>query len=88
MTEHAKPGEAQGDSLPQGTFMPHLSHAARDVLPDSAFGLPESRAYPMPNAVHTRNARARAASEFNRGILSAVDRARIDAKAERLLSQT
>jgi hypothetical protein len=68
--------------------MSHLTQLARDSLPDSAFGLPETRAYPMPDAVHARNAKARAAEEFNRGILSAADRARIDAKADAMLSRT
>ncbi len=62
--------------------------SAHDALPDSAFGLPETRAYPMPDAVHARNAKTRAAEEFNRGILSADDRASIDAKADGVLSQT
>ncbi|MFC3180548.1 hypothetical protein [Cypionkella sinensis] len=65
--------------------MPHLTKAARDALPDRAFGLPEARSYPMPDAAHARNAKARAAEEFNRGLLSARDRARIDAKADGIL---
>jgi hypothetical protein len=68
--------------------MTHLSQTARDALPESAFGLPETRAYPMPDAVHARNAKARAAEEFNRGILSAADRARIDVKADGILGRT
>jgi hypothetical protein len=65
-----------------------LTKIARDALPDSAFGLPEIRAYPMPDALHARNAKARAAEECNRGVLSADDRARIDAKADGILCQT
>lgn len=68
--------------------MTKLTQSARDALPDSAFGLPETRSYPMPDAVHARNAKARAAEEFHRGILSAADRTRIDAKADGLLSRT
>ena len=68
--------------------MTQLTKSARDALPDSAFGLPETRAYPMPDAVHARNAKARAAEEFNRGLLSAGDRACIDAKADGILSRT
>ena len=68
--------------------MPHLTKTARDALPDSAFGLPETRAYPMPDAAHARNAKARAAEEFNRGILSAFDRNRVDAMANGILSRT
>jgi hypothetical protein len=67
--------------------MAALGKSARDALPDSAFGLPESRAYPMPDAAHARNAKARASEEFHRGILTAADRARIDRKADLLLGQ-
>jgi hypothetical protein len=64
---------------------PDPSQSARDALPDSAFGLPETRAYPMPDKTHARNAKARAAEEFNRGMLSARDRTPIDEKADRIL---
>ena len=65
--------------------MTQLTKAARDALPDSAFGLPEARAYPMPDAGHARNAKARATEEFHRGLLSAADRARIDIMADGIL---
>ena len=65
--------------------MTHLAAKARNALPDSAFGLPEIRAYPMPDVAHARNAKARAAEEFNRGNLSAGDRASIDLKADQIL---
>lgn len=65
--------------------MPHLTQQARDALPDSAFGLTETRSYPMPDAAHARNAKARAAEEFNRGVLTTRDRARIDDKADHIL---
>lgn len=68
--------------------MTHLTKTARDALPDSAFDLPETRVYPMPDAVHARNAKARASEEFNRGILSADDRERSDAKADDILNRT
>lgn len=68
--------------------MTHRTKMARDVLPDSAFGLPEIRAYPMPDAWHARNAKARAAEECNRRVLSADDRTRIDAKADGILCRT
>ena len=68
--------------------MSPLTKTARDALHDSDFGLPEARAYPMPDVVHARIAKARAAEEFNRGILSPGDRARIDAKADGILSRT
>ncbi len=67
--------------------MSALTQAARDALPDSAFGLPAQRSYPMPDAAHARNAKARAAEEFNAGNLSAADRVRIDRKADGILDQ-
>jgi hypothetical protein len=68
--------------------MSQLTAKARDALPDSAFGLPESRSYPMPDASHARNAKARAAEEFNAGKLTAHDRDRIDRMADAILGQT
>jgi hypothetical protein len=41
----------------------------------------------MPDAIHARNAKARAAEEVDRGTLSASDRARIDAKADGILGR-
>ena len=35
-----------------------LSYAAKENLPDSVFGLPERREYPMPDAAHVRAAEA------------------------------
>lgn len=33
-----------------------ISHEERKTLPDSVFGLPERREYPMPDAAHVRAA--------------------------------
>ena len=65
--------------------MSDLTDKARAALPASAFGLPETRAYPMPDVAHARNAKARAAEEFNLGTLTASDRARIDQKADHII---
>lgn len=35
-----------------------LSHEEKKELPDSVFGLPERREYPMPDAAHVRAAEA------------------------------
>lgn len=35
-----------------------LDTAERDALPDSVYGLPERREYPMPDAAHVRAAEA------------------------------
>lgn len=68
--------------------MPLLSRRARLGLPISAFGLPEHRAYPMPDASHARNAKARAAEEFHKGSLTAADKQRIDAMADDILARS
>jgi len=66
--------------------MTRLSTCARNALPDNAFGLPAQRSYPMPNASHARNAKARAAEEFNLGNLTADEKAQIDRKADEVLA--
>lgn len=65
--------------------MVELSTNQRNALPDSAFGLPQKRTYPMPDVSHARNAKARAAEEFNLGNLSSSERAQIDRKANEIL---
>lgn len=35
-----------------------LSYRQKEALPDSVFGLPERREYPMPDAAHVRAAEA------------------------------
>ena len=67
--------------------MTELSTNERNALADTAFGLPHKRAYPMPDASHARNAKARAAEEFNKGNLSSAEKARIDRKADEILSE-
>jgi len=67
--------------------MTELSAKERNALPDEAFGLPGKRAYPMPNAAHARNAKARAAEEFNKGNLTSAEKALIDRKADEILGR-
>jgi hypothetical protein len=64
-----------------------LSAQERDHLPESVFGLPEKRAYPMPDLNHARLAKSMASKEFNDGKLTAEEKARIDAKADRILAE-
>ncbi len=65
--------------------MARLTAHDRDKLPGSAFGLPDQRAYPMPDVHHARDAKARAAEEYNRGNLTAAEKAQIDRKADKIL---
>ena len=67
--------------------MGKLSTDARKALPKSDFGLPGKRAYPMPDASHAANAKARASQQEAAGNLSPSGKAQIDAKADRVLSK-
>jgi hypothetical protein len=64
--------------------MATLSVIARKALPSSDFGLPGGR-YPMPDKSHAANAKARATQQVNAGKLSSGQKAKIDAKANRVL---
>ena len=66
--------------------MADLTSKRRNSLPKSSFGLPGERKYPMPDKSHAANAKARATQQYERGNLSSSERARIDAKADRVLN--
>jgi hypothetical protein len=70
------------------TSMAVLSTKTRNALAASVFGLPGKRSYPMPDAAHARNAKARAAEEFDKGNLSAAEKAQIDRKADQLIADS
>ncbi|MCU1360878.1 MAG: hypothetical protein JWN99_2167 [Ilumatobacteraceae bacterium] len=75
--------------------MADLPAKKREELPAKDFGLPEkartkdakkeSGNYPMPDASHARNAKARAAQQRKAGKLSKADEQRIDRKADEKL---
>jgi hypothetical protein len=67
--------------------MAKLTAAKKNSEPKSEFGLPEQRKYPMPDASHARNAKARASQMEHQGKLSAADKKKIDAKADRILKK-
>lgn len=67
--------------------MAKLSEKKRDTLPDSAFGLPDERKYPMPDKSHARNAKARAAQQEEKGTISADEERKIDRKADKILDK-
>ena len=67
--------------------MAKLTTARKKAEAKSDFGLPEERKYPMPDASHARNAKARASQMEDQGKLSAADKKKIDAKADRLLKK-
>jgi hypothetical protein len=62
-----------------------LSAGERNDLESTQFGLPEQRKYPMPDKAHAKDALARASEEFNKGNLTQDEKARIDAKARKIL---
>jgi hypothetical protein len=65
--------------------MAELSTKSRKRLAKSVFGLPGSRSYPMPDASHAGNAKARAKQELNAGKLSRSSYEKIVAKANKKL---
>lgn len=67
--------------------MAKLHKGVRDLLPKSKFGLPGSRKFPMPDRSHAANAKARATQGVRAGTLSASSKAKIDAKANRILGK-
>lgn len=67
--------------------MGKLSSKQRKALPKSDFGLPGSGKYPMPDKAHAANAKARATQQVKKGNLSSSSKAKIDAKANRVLDK-
>ena len=67
--------------------MAKLTTKKRKSLPKSDFGLPGDRRYPMPDKAHAANAKARATQMVKKGKLSAADKKKIDAKANRILGK-
>lgn len=67
--------------------MAKLRTKNRDKLPKSDFGLPGEKKYPMPDRAHAANAKARASEMEHKGKLSSSAKAKIDAKADRILDK-
>ena len=67
--------------------MAKLTSKQRNSLPKSDFGEPAKRAYPMENRSHAANAKARASQMEKAGKLSASEKERIDAKADKILKK-
>lgn len=66
--------------------MAKLTTKERKSLPKSDFGIPGSKSYPMPDKSHAEFAKAMASKEYNAGKLSASSKAKIDAKANKILN--
>lgn len=64
-----------------------LSTKTRNREKASTFGLPDDRKYPMPDAGHAANAKARATQQLSQGNLSPQDAAKIRHKANVVLGE-
>lgn len=67
--------------------MAKLTTSKKKAEPKADFALPEERKYPMPDAAHARNAKARASQMQRQGKLTDSDKKKIDAKADRILKK-
>ncbi|GBR35026.1 hypothetical protein AA11826_1332 [Komagataeibacter oboediens DSM 11826] len=65
--------------------MAPLTTRQRNALPKSAFGLPGSRRFPMPNRAHAIAAKGRATQQVKAGNLSKSSQAKINAKANSII---
>lgn len=68
----------------KGRIMAKLTADKRNALPKSAFAGPD-RSFPVNNASHAANAKARATQAVNAGRMSPSEKAKIDAKANAVL---
>jgi hypothetical protein len=68
--------------------MGELTASKREKIPDSKFGLPDERKYPMPDKSHARNAKARASQQEEKGSLTRAEEQQIDRKADRILGRS
>ena len=62
-----------------------ISSKEHKSLPAADFGLPGKKAYPMPDKSHAANAKSRATEMVDKGKLSSGSKAKIDAKANKIL---
>lgn len=67
--------------------MAKLDAKQRKALPKKDFGEPAKKKYPMPDRAHAANAKARASEMERKGKLSAGEKSKIDAKADRMLGK-
>ncbi len=67
--------------------MSKLTTKARNKLPKTEFALPSERKYPLNSKSHARNAKARASEMEHKGKISPSTKAKIDAKANKILAK-
>lgn len=66
--------------------MAKLTTGQRKSLPSSEFAGP-NRSYPIPNASHAANAKARATQAVNAGRMSTSEKEKIDSRANAVLGK-
>jgi hypothetical protein len=64
-----------------------LSTKTKDSLPNKEFALPDQHKFPIPDARHAANAKARATQGVKNGTLSKTDAAKVRSKANRVLGE-
>jgi hypothetical protein len=67
--------------------MSKLTTKARNKLPKTEFALPSERKYPLNSKSHAKNAKARASEMEHKGKISESTKAKIDAKANKVLGK-
>lgn len=67
--------------------MAKLTSKARDQLSKLQFALPAKRAYPIPDASHAANAKARATQQVKAGKMAPSTAKKIDAKANKVIAR-
>jgi len=67
--------------------MAKLDAAKRKKIPKKEFGLPGEKKYPINDKSHAKNAKARASQMEKKGKLSPASKAKIDAKADKMLGK-
>jgi len=80
-------GTTRASEIPEENYVAKLTSAKKNAEPKTEFGLPEERKYPMPDKSHAKNAKARASQMEHQGKLSATDKKKIDAKADKVLGK-
>lgn len=67
--------------------MAKLSTKSRNALSKKEFALPKERKYPIEDKAHSANAKARATQMVKAGKLSPAAKAKIDARANKVISK-
>lgn len=67
--------------------MTKLSESDRDKLPASKFAEPDKRAYPIEDAAHAKNAKARASQAVKGGRMSKAEESKIAKKADAVIEK-